>query len=161
MIPTPRQDWTALDLTSPLVSEPEPPAALETLAWAQYLSLAVLSTPYPNALKCFDGVSANLTARRITQVVGPGCNQARFATTRYGRGPKAMPAAKVSTSTGGLGVYSDAPSTVQGVEGYLELDKQEGSSTVDRTLNLPTRSRRTTPPEPKARRPISRRSAPP
>ena len=81
-------------------------------------------------MKCFDSVSSGLTSRRMTQVVGPGCNAARFAVTRYGRGKASQSASRVSTSEGGLAVYSDAASSISGAEGYLEVDKQEGSSAV-------------------------------
>ncbi|MCB9739503.1 MAG: hypothetical protein H6747_09565 [Deltaproteobacteria bacterium] len=130
MIPASRPDWHALDLTSPVTSDPTPPAALELLAYVEWFSRAVCTAPYANSAKFFDGVTAGLGTRRLSAVIPVAVNKARFRSTRYGVGSTSQSATRASTATGGLGVYSDISSPVSGTSYYLTAEQQGGDLAV-------------------------------
>lgn len=130
MIPASRADFAALDLTGPVTSDPTPPAALELLTFVEWLTRVVCTSPYPNAAKFFDGVTAGLGTRRLSAVIAPAANKARSFATRYGVGTTAQPATRASTATGGLGVYSDVASPVTGTAYYLPAEQQGGELAV-------------------------------
>lgn len=130
MIPASRPDFAALDLTSPVTSDPTPPAALELLAYTEWFSRAVATAPYANSAKMFDGLTAGLGTRRLSAIVPVGINKARYHSTRYGVGTSSQSATRASTATGGLGVYSDISSPVSGTSYYLAAEQQGGDLAV-------------------------------
>ena len=130
MIPASRPDFAALDLTNPVTSDPTPPAALELLAYVEWITRIACTAPYPQAALMFDGSTSGLAVRRVSAIVSPGTLRGRYYVTRYGYGTAAQAETRVSTDEGGLSVYSDAPSPVQGSPYYLPAEQQGGDVAV-------------------------------
>lgn len=127
MIIAPRPDWSAADLVTPIVGEAEPPAALESLALAEWWTRAVAAAPYAATLRFADGATSPATTRRATQAVGPGCRWAKWTTTRYGYGNGPTQAAtSVSTAEGGIAVYSQAKPHAIGTAALSPIVQQGG-----------------------------------
>lgn len=136
MIPASRPDFAALDLASPVVTEPTPPASMELLAYVEWFSRAALTAPYAQAALMFDGQSSTaLRSRRISATVAPGTVRGRYYATHYGYGSGGQYDTSVSTSTGGLTNYSKSPSPTQGVAHYLPSTQQGGTVAVQLSGN--------------------------
>lgn len=115
MMPPPRPDWSTTDLASQLVTEPEPAAALESLAMAEWWTRAVACAPYAATLRIVEGVTSPATTRRLTISVAVGCRYGRWQAARYGYGDGvAQSSTQVSADEAGLAVYSVAASPVGG-----------------------------------------------
>lgn len=127
MIPAPRPDWSLADLTTPLCSEAEPPASLETLAAAEWWTRALCCSPYAGTLRIFDGVTLPATVRRLTISINPGTRYARIYGSRYAYGtPAAIATSKASSSDTGLATYSIVSCAASGSEAFAPLVQQGG-----------------------------------
>ena len=122
-----RPSWGKVDATSPLLAEPEPPAALEVLALAEWWTRALCCAPYAGTLRVMDSVTSPATTRRIRCAFAVGSRFGRMYGTRYAYEPgAATDPSKGSTQDNGLATYAVVASPVDGSEAFAPAVQQGG-----------------------------------
>ena len=122
-----RTNWRSLDLDSPITAEATPPADLEMLALAEFFVRSVFTSPYCGCGLVFEGNTAGLETRPISQAFAPATTRARYFVGRYGVGGAAQTATQISGEESGLGVFSVTEGAATGAEKFGGLESTHGA----------------------------------
>ena len=77
------RNWSAVDMTTPIIGEATPPASAALLIAADDWCVSTATAPYAGCGHVFDGLTeANLSRRYLAIMVAPGAVHARAALSR-------------------------------------------------------------------------------
>jgi len=132
MKPAPRVDFQALDTTSNICGSPLPPAKVEFLVVADYLTTGVAFTPYAQPALLFDGTATVSSSKTFTAIFSGGTKGARAYITRNNDPYSST----VQSDTVLDACYTESPST--GTDKYQMVEDAAYESTIITTGDIPS-----------------------
>ena len=133
MKPAPRLDFQALDLASSICGSPLPPAKVEFLIVADYLTTGVAFTPYAQPALLFDGTATVTSSKTFTAVFSGGTKGVRAWITRN---DDAFNSSPLQSDTHLEGCETASPAT--GTDKYQMVEDAAYESTIITTGDMPS-----------------------